>query len=68
MRRWFGHLVNDERHKRGELTVDGGRLLHDPTWGMGLVVNDGDSWGKITTLSSRLSRREESINGVGVSG
>jgi hypothetical protein len=31
MRRWFGHLVDDEKHDEEELTVDGGWLSRDPT-------------------------------------
>jgi hypothetical protein len=32
MRRWFRHLVGDEKHNGEELTVDGGWRSHDLTW------------------------------------
>jgi hypothetical protein len=30
MRRWFGHLADDEKHDEEELTVDGGWLSESP--------------------------------------
>jgi hypothetical protein len=56
-------LVGEEEHNREELTVDGGRLSHDPWWTAKEVANDRDSWGRTTARPRGLATWMESPNG-----
>jgi hypothetical protein len=57
------YLVGDEKHNGEELNIDGGWHSRDPMWRVEETADDGDSWGKTTAQSSRLSRRKKSVNG-----
>jgi hypothetical protein len=57
-------LAGARKQKRKALTIDQRVVVRDAWWRAVETVDDGNSWGKITARSSRLSRREESSNGV----